>query len=114
MRDNRLAWEANLSAASTDIATVDFGGPDLQPLTYKLITTPAPSDTVTVTIKDSPDGTNWTDTFVLSTGAAAGVAYVSGVANGRWRKIVATVAGTTSWSAHIFLSVEPAGHYDKF
>ena len=114
MRDNRLVWTATLSTASTNLTPVDFGGPDLQPLTYKLITTGAPSNTVTVTIQDSPDGTNWTDTFVVSTGAVAGVAYASGVANGRWRRPVATVGGTTPWSANIILSVEPAGHYDKF
>lgn len=98
MRDTRLTYTFSANGTSPSF---DFGGPDLQPITYKLVASAAS----TVTVQDSQDGSTWTDTFKMAT-SGAGMAFVTGVSNARYRRFVVTGSGT--------VSAEPAGHFTSF
>jgi len=118
-----MALDTNLmlkaSGALTETTTgsvVDFGNGDLNAMTYIMNVTSvsgsSPTMDVTIQEADTPDGTYRT---VLSFPqvTAAGQYFISGRLDGRYRKYVSTLAGTSP-SFTFSLGVDMAGRYNKY
>lgn len=76
---------------------VDFGGPDLEPVCYAAQFTAVSGTTPTldVVIQESDDNSTWRDFLAFKQMTAAGVEYVTGKSNARYRRAKYTAGGTT-------------------
>jgi len=103
MRDTNLALRADGAAALTadDLtpAWVDFGAPDINPMTYQLVVPAAGGTTPTLlaVIQEAEDasGTGARAVLTFEPITAAGIFYVTGRMDGRFRRLTLDVGGTT-------------------
>jgi len=114
LRDGTVALE---STEATPTA-VDFGGPDLVPLTYVvdiLEATDGTDETLDVVIQGSADNSTFVDicTFPQITALTAKAQYMlEAISDLRYRRAKMTVGGTDSPSFHgAMVYVCPAGRY---
>jgi hypothetical protein len=111
--------DANLillaQAAITETTTgseVDFGGPDVKPLVYVARVTVFTGTSLDVKIQEADtSGGTYRDTVVFKQITAAGEYFVTAKLDGRYRKVVCTVVGT---SINVGVAPDLAGRYDKF
>lgn len=118
MRDTNLALKtAGAQTSSAQSATgVDFGGPDVTPLTYVLNCTAitGATGTMVVKIQESDNNSTWRDFLTFPTlTTTAGVYRVTGKSDARYRRYYSTLSGT---SPNFNYSVYPelGGEYDQF
>jgi len=124
MFDNELmlrnAVDGTLAASEQAESWVDFGGPDITPMTYDVVV-PAldnAADTLDVIIQTSlTDGGAVLDTFTLPqiTGAGAvGVYRITFKSPHRWRRQYNTVAGGSPDFGVVLIGPQMGGEYDQF
>ena len=118
MRDANLVLKtaAAITASVTGATGVDFGGPDVHPITYVLLCTVITGATGTcdVKIQESDNNSTWRDAMAFpQLTTSTGVLRVTGKLDGRYRRYYATLAGT---SPNFNFSVYPelGGEYTKF
>ena len=117
MRDTNLALKASgVLTTTTTESYVDFGSGDRAPLTYVLVVTVATGtgETLDCKIQEcATSGGTYYDVLNFKQMTATGVEYVTGKLDGRYRKLVSTIAGT---SPSFTISVYPVlgGHYEEY
>lgn len=113
---NLVLKPAGAQTSSAQSATgVDFGGPDVHPVTYVLncTTVSGTGPTLNVKIQESDNNSTWRDAVAFPQISAAGVHRVTGKLDGRYRRYYSTVAGTTpSFTYSVY--PELGGEYTKF
>jgi len=111
----KLLASSTKNSTVTNATGVDFGGRDLQPLTYRLTVTASTGGTelLDVKIQESDDNSTWRDFLNFAQVTGTGISYVTGKSDARYRRYYATIAGTTP-SFTMAIDVVPAGRYDKF
>ena len=111
----RAASAGNLTATETGSA-VDFGAGDKQAMTYKVVVPQAQGTTPTLDVKiqESDDGSTWRDVLVFPQITAKGIYRVSARLDGRYRRHVSTVGGTTPNFGAVEIGPEMQGEYTSF
>jgi hypothetical protein len=120
VRDTNLALKASAAETESTAGTIkDFGGPDVQPLTYVVIVTAiSGTGTPTLTLKiqqgtDSTDTEGMKDALLFPVIAATGVYRLTAKLKNRYRRYSSTITGTNpSFTYSIY--PELGGHYDQF
>ena len=117
MRDTNLCLKTSGAQTTTTTGSVvDFGGPDIMPLTYTLNCTAASgtSPTLDVVVQEcATSGGTYVTALTFPQLTAAGVKRITGKLDGRYRKYVATIAGTSpSFTYEIY--PEMGGEYVDF
>lgn len=118
-----MAYDKNAyihDASSTPITTSTNGtgvdcGKDRVPLCYAahFTTVSGTTPTVDIKIQESDDNSTWRDFLAFKQMTAAGVEYVTGKSNARYRRAAWTVGGTTPSFTGI-IAVTPAGRDDEY
>jgi len=104
------------TSSVTSATGVDFGGADVNPITYVLncTTLTGATGTLAVKIQESDNNSTWRDFVSFPTlTTAAGIHRVTGKSDARYRRYYSTLAGT---SPNFTYSVYPelGGEYTKF
>ena len=100
--------DAALTATATSGA-MDFHGPDLAELAYRFVVTGTVSGTgakITPTLETSDDGTTFTTEYTFPDISGAGETIVKYRAKKRYRRMKATVAGTSPSFGHFEAGID--------
>lgn len=119
MIDSNLVFldgSADITASKQDATGVDFGGPDLEPLTYMVVVggTDGTSPTLDIKIQESDNNSDWRDFLSFEQITKAGVFYVTGKCDARYRRYYTTTGGDDPTFEDVIIAPVPAGRYDKF
>ena len=107
----------DLTANEQAASWVDFGGPDIQPMTYDVVVPQAAgtSPTLDIIIQTSAtDGGAVLDTFTLPQISALGVYRITIKSPHRWRRYYATVGGTSPDFGLVVIGPQMGGEYNEF
>ncbi len=119
----RAAAAGALSANELTPTAIDFGGPDVQDMSYELKVPIAPTGTtptLAAVIQGSNDNTNFTNWMsfrgsdTVQTINARGTYFVTGKCPFRYRRYTATLTGTTPNFGTVIISAQVAGEHAKF
>lgn len=112
----RKTSDGNLTASETSRPGVDFGGPDLVPVTYQVHVPQAAGTTPTLTVKIqvSSDNNTWVDYLTVPQITAAGEYRITGMANYRYRRAHLTVGGTSPNFGAVEIGAVPGGEYTSW
>ncbi len=117
MLDANLILQAQGAITSTTTGSeVDFGSPDVHPLTYVVRVTSVSGTSPTLDVKiqeaDTSGGT-YRDTLVAKQITAPGEYFITGKLDTRYRRAVLTLGGTSP-NFNVGVGVDLTGRYDKF
>lgn len=115
MDANLILKASGAVTSNTNHSSVDFGGSDLQPLTYLAVVTAVSgtSPTLDLTIEESDDNSNWHTFLSFRQISAVGLYAVTGKSDAQYRRGVSTVGGTSP-SFTFALYPVPGGRYKEF
>ncbi|RME37940.1 MAG: hypothetical protein D6794_06145 [Deltaproteobacteria bacterium] len=119
MLDNDLILRdssaGNLTASETG-SSVDFGGGDSRAMTYVVVVPQASgtSPTLDAKVQESDDGSTWRDVLSFPQITASGTYRVTAQLDGRYRRCVLTVGGTSPDFGAVIVAPELGGRYDEF
>lgn len=112
-----LRKTGDLTADEQAASWIDFGGPDIQPMTYDVVVPKADgtSPTLDIIIQTSlTDGGGVLDTFTLPQIDAIGVYRITFKSPHRWRRMYATVGGTSPDFGLVVIGPQMGGEYTEF
>lgn len=100
---------SNVTAAVTGSA-LDFKGEDMAQLVYRILVPAAAANTsMTVTIQESDNGTDWVDLVKSEAITAAGQKHIHARGKKRYRRALIAVTGTGPNFGKVKIGVVPAG-----
>ena len=111
-----LDGSADITASKTDAAGLDFGGPDLVPVTYMVVVegTSGTSPTLDIKIQESDNNSTWRDHLVFAQITTKGVFYATGKSDARYRRYYTTTGGEDPTFEKVLVAPVQAGRYDNF
>jgi len=106
----------DLTADEATPTGVDFGGHDLEPVTYMVHVPEAGGTTPTLAVKiqESDDNSNWRDFLAFPSITAAGQYFVTGKSNARYRRAPCDVGGTSPDFGAVIIAPVPGGRYTNW
>lgn len=112
----RAATEGALDADELTPTALDFYGGDLANMVYFVYVPQATgtSPTLDVEIEVSDDNSTFVDYLKFPQITAAGLYFLTGKTNKRYRRYAADTGGTTPNFGNVVIGCMPAGRYDKW
>lgn len=106
----------DIESSETGAAFVDFGGPDLEPMTYMVVVTgtSGTSPTLDVKIIESDNNDAEGNSVAFEQITAAGVYYATAKFNGGYRRYSATLGGSSPVFENVLIAPVPAGRYTHY
>lgn len=106
----------DIDSDETGAAFVDFGGPDLEAMTYMVVVTGTSGTSPTLDIKiiESDDGGTDGNSVSFEQITAAGTYFATAKFNGRYRRYSADVGGTDPVFEDVLIAPVPAGRYTHY